>query len=233
VKLKIPLFRRKYIISFFTIFFFLSTVLCGYASSILDKNDIAFNTFLSKSRDGISSIKEIKKAYKEYKKIEKEFRKSERHHEKKYCESFIKDNYKKIPKKQKKEIRKVFKNYIYAVKAIEKINNRQNNDVYRLAKTNKKAEMIRKKIKKSGKIFYITLSNYLKTAFEYLGKINVVRKDNNIAIDPKEKNELGNFIILYKNELIEATRKGDVKTFYEIAKKCKEDQKRSLANEKN
>jgi Mg2+ and Co2+ transporter CorA len=188
VKLKIPLFRRKYIISFFTIFFFLSTVLCGYASDV------------------------------------KRFFRCKPQIERKICESFIKDNSKNITKKQKKEIRKGFKNLVHTSsifgKTVEKIYNAR----LELAKANKKIKEIEEKIKKLEKSSWSARADSLEATDVYEHNIYIVEKNNNIAVSRFRKE----FLNPYRREYIKAVREGNTKIITEILMKDPEIQQKVL-----
>jgi hypothetical protein len=189
-------FAKRYIISFFTIFFFLSTALCGYASDV------------------------------------KRFFRCKPQIERKICESFIKDNSKNITKKQKKEIRKGFKNLVRTLnifgKTVEKIYNAR----LELAKAkkckgikaDKKIKRIEEKIEKLEKSSWSAQADSLEAIDVYEHNIHVIEKNNNIAVSRFMKE----FLKPYRKEYIKAVREGNTKVITEILMKDPEIQKRLL-----
>jgi hypothetical protein len=226
MKLKVPSFRKKYSILCLVFLFFVSIIPCVYA---IDAKHNSFNETSVQKNDGVN-IKEVKKVCKEYKQLKKGSRKLAVE-EKNDCKSFIKENSKIIPKKEQKEIKRLLKDYIRTIRSIDKVFSKFNDNMYKLAKARrckgtKVNEEVEMTIKKFMKLYCIVTADNLETYYNYLDKMDAIKRDYNITTSLRWENEAEDLTRKYKNEVIDAIRKGDVVALDKVNKKCEEDQKK-------
>jgi phage-related minor tail protein len=150
MKIKLLSLKRKCCI-LFSIFFiplFLVTVPYTYCDNSSQHGnvtenktekriDVIYDEFLSKCDDLSINIKEVKKAYQEHMKDLEKYNKSNILYEKKYFKNIKKDYYKYISKEEQKELERVAKNYILALKTEGKVFKEASNVTYKLAKANR------------------------------------------------------------------------------------------------
>jgi hypothetical protein len=101
------------------------------------KIDAIYDEFLSKCDDLSVNIKEVEEAYQKHIKDLKEYNKIRIFDEKRCFKTIKKDYYKYISKKEQKEIERVTKNYIQAVKTENKVFMSVSSAMYKLAKADR------------------------------------------------------------------------------------------------
>jgi hypothetical protein len=165
------LLKRKYYTLFVSFFIFLSLIAVPYTHSgnsvsnettqeIKTRKAINFGTifdeFVSKCVNSSINMKGVEEAYKKYMRDLKKYIKEGVLYEKKCFKTIKKDFYRYISKEEQKEIKRVTKNYIQAVKTENKVFMSVSSAMYKLAKANRsKSSNAKYEIKKAEKNFDI------------------------------------------------------------------------------
>jgi hypothetical protein len=124
------------------------------------KVEITMEEFLTKCNDLSVNIKEVEKIYQRYIKVLKEYNKSHILYEKKYFKNIKKNYYKYISKKEQKELERVTKNHVLALRTEGKLFKELSNVTYKLAQAKRiKSPNAKDKIKKAEKNFDTVLYN--------------------------------------------------------------------------
>jgi hypothetical protein len=117
--------------------------------------------FLTKCNDLSVNIKEVEKIYQRYIKVLKEYNKSHILYKKEYSKNIKKNYYKYISKKEQKEIERVTKNHMLALRTEGKLFKELSNVIYKLAKADRnKGPNAKYEIEKAEKNFDIARNKF-------------------------------------------------------------------------